>query len=126
MIEQQRLKVTARGITLHMIIVGVAVLVIAVAGAFELFARTQRMAPSQASAAAAPENERVVFAVEGMHCGGCASGIQSMLRRTEGVISADVSYERREAVVVFDPARTSREKIMEAITNLGYKASVKS
>ena len=126
MIEQQQLTAPAHGHARRMVIIGVAVCAIAIAGALGLFARPRRTAPVPAPAATAPEQERVVFAIEGMHCGGCASGIQAMLRRATGVISADVNYERREAVVVFDPARTSREKIMEAITNLGYRASVKS
>ncbi len=49
-----------------------------------------------------------------------------MLKRTPGVISAEVSYERREAIVDYDADKTSREKIVEAVTKLGYKATVKS
>ncbi len=70
-------------------------------------------------------NERVVVAIEGMHCSGCASGIKAMLKRTPGVISAEVSYESKEAKVEYNAADTSREKIVEAINNMGYKASVK-
>ncbi len=57
--------------------------------------------------------------------GNCASGIRAMLKRTHGVVSADVSYERKEAVVEYDPGRITREKIVEAIANMGYEASVK-
>jgi periplasmic mercuric ion binding protein len=60
------------------------------------------------------------------YCESCAVGIKAMLKHTEGVTSAEVSYEKKEAVVDFDPATTSTEKIVEAITNLGYKATVKS
>lgn len=70
--------------------------------------------------------ERVTIAVEGMYCDSCAAGIKAMLKRTPGVISADVSYERKEAVVDYDQQKTTPEKIVEAINNLGYKASVKS
>jgi len=76
--------------------------------------------------AGAVKTDRVLIAVEGMSCTSCASGIKAMLKRTPGVISAEVSYERREAVVDYDPDKTSREKIVEAITKLGYKATVKS
>lgn len=69
--------------------------------------------------------ERVVVAIEGMHCTSCASGIRSMLKRTPGVVSAEVNFEKKEAVVEFKPADTSRDKIVEAITNLGFRASVK-
>jgi copper chaperone CopZ len=39
-----------------------------------------------------------------MHCESCAKGITSMLKRTEGVKSADGSYEKHEATVVYDAA----------------------
>ena len=71
------------------------------------------------------KNERVLVAIEGMSCTSCANGIKAMLKRTPGVISAEVSFDRREANVEYDPSRTSPEKIVEAITNLGYKATVK-
>ena len=67
----------------------------------------------------------MVIAIDGMHCDGCAKGITAMLKRTPGVIAAEVSYERREARVEYDPGKTSPEKLVEAITNLGYTATVK-
>lgn len=80
------------------------------------------------SAAATPrlmKNERVKIAIEGMHCTSCANGIKAMLKRTPGVITVEVSFERREAIVEYDSSRTSLEKVVEAINNLGYKAKVK-
>jgi len=71
------------------------------------------------------KNSRILIAIDGMSCTSCANGIKAMLKRTPGVISAEVSYERREANVEYDPSRTSPEKIIEAITNMGYKAKVK-
>jgi P-type Cu+ transporter len=53
------------------------------------------------------------------------TGIKAMLKRTPGVISAEVSFEWREADVEYDQERTTREKIIEAITKLGYKATIK-
>jgi periplasmic mercuric ion binding protein len=86
----------------------------------------QASQPAGASfSASVVKSERVKIAIEGMSCTSCANGIKAMLKRTPGVISAEVSFERREAVVEYDSERTSREKIVEAITKLGYKASVK-
>lgn len=76
-------------------------------------------------AAAAVKTERAIITVEGMSCANCAKGIKAMLKRTPGVITVEVSFERREAVVDYDADQTSREKIVEAINKLGYKASVK-
>lgn len=74
----------------------------------------------------AGKTERATFAIEGMSCTSCAAGIKAMLKRTPGVTSAEVSFERKEAVVEFNPSETSREKIVEAINDMGYKAKVKS
>lgn len=80
---------------------------------------------SVATASYAVENKRVKLAIEGMHCTGCAQGIKAMLKRTPGVITAAVSFEQREAIVEYDPERTTPEKIVEAIEKMGYKAKVK-
>jgi copper chaperone CopZ len=106
------------------IIAAVAFCALAAAGASGLITRAGVSTDATATTAPA-RNGRVVITIEGMHCGGCASGIKAMLKRTEGVVSADVSYERKEAVVEYDPGRTTREKIVEAIANMGYKASIR-
>ncbi|MDQ3666884.1 MAG: cation transporter [Acidobacteriota bacterium] len=109
----------------RMVLAVVGVFAIAVAGAFGLVVLAQLPTASN-TIIAIPKTERVVIAIEGMHCGGCASGVKAMLKRTAGVVSADVSFEQKEAKVEFDSSATSREKIVEAINNMGYKASVKS
>jgi copper chaperone CopZ len=76
-------------------------------------------------AAADKSAASVTLTVSGMHCEGCASGITAMLKRTEGVVKADVSYEERRAIVDYDAAKTSPEKIVEVIEKLGYKAAIK-
>lgn len=120
MIKQEQEKRRLNPVTL--IITAVFALA-AVAGTSALIVGAHRAAT--VVTAAPINNQRVVIAIEGMHCSGCASGIKAMLKRTAGVVSAEVSYESKEAVVEFNPADTSREKILEVITNLGYKASVK-
>ena len=92
---------------------------------FVFIAQAQHSSSVAASTTSA-QTERVTIAIEGMHCGSCASGIKAMLKRTAGVISTEVSYERKEAVVEYEPGRVTREKIVEVIANMGYKANVKS
>ncbi len=93
------------------------------AGTSAFMVRAERADNSVTSAVV--NNERVVIVIEGMHCSGCASGIKAMLKRTPGIVSAEVSYENKQANVEYNPADISREKILEVITNLGYKASIK-
>ena len=54
-----------------------------------------------------------------------AVGVRMMLKRTEGIVYADASYERKEAVVKYDPTQTTEKKILAAITSFGYGAKVK-
>lgn len=73
-----------------------------------------------------PPTERVVIAIEGMHCDGCAAGVKAMLKRTPGVIAVEVSYKEKQAVVDYDSQKTTSQQIVDAISKLGYRASVKN
>lgn len=73
----------------------------------------------------AAKQQTLVLDIQGMHCAGCASGIEAMLKRVDGVTRADVSFEERLATVEYDPAKANVEKIVEAIEKLGYKAAPK-
>ena len=108
-------------------LLGVVVLgLMTFSGAFGLFVRAQRVSWKAPFAAYSATSEQVVISIEGMHCSSCASGIKATLKRTLGVISVDVSYPKKEAVVNYDSQKTTPAKIVEAINNLGYKASVKN
>lgn len=63
--------------------------------------------------------------VKGMHCVMCADAITAMLRRTAGVMTVEVSVEREEAVVDYDPAVTSPAAIVDVINRMGYRATLK-
>lgn len=127
MIEQKENKVIKNRAHRARFAVAVICAIVAI-GVFASLMRTQffGFATTTAATDVAAKTERVRVAVEGMSCSGCAVGIKSMLKRTDGVISAEVSYENKEAVVEYDNERTTHEKIIEVITNLGYKASVKN
>ena len=60
--------------------------------------------------------------IDGMACQeGCADVIQKNLVELEGIRSAEVSYDKGEAVVEFFPARTNADKIQKTITNTKVK-----
>src|SRR5882672_9638790 len=48
--------------------------------------------------------KRVRLQLGGMDCKNCEAGIKGELDRTPGVIASEVSFERQEAVVDYDPA----------------------
>ena len=73
----------------------------------------------------ATANATNTFAVTGMHCDGCASGIAGELKLAPGVISADVSFSNKLAVVAFDTNRVSTARLIKVVEEAGYQAKLK-
>lgn len=71
---------------------------------------------------------RADFDVAGMDCGGCVIGTRATLRKLEGVHQADASYDGETgegtAWALYDPAKVTPERMMEAIRILGYTPTV--
>ena len=68
---------------------------------------------------------RASFKVTGMTCAGCEETIKLALDETPGVRGSEVSYDRGEAVVEYDPAVTDTAKIRKAIDETGYTCEIK-
>ena len=66
---------------------------------------------------------KLVVTVGGMSCSSCAVQIKATLDKLPGVKAADVSYEKSQAVIVYDPKATNDAAIRSAITELGYEVS---
>lgn len=64
--------------------------------------------------------EKKTFAVLGMMCAGCAANVERRLSQTEGVTSAAVNLPARTAMIEYDEAVTSPEKMKEALAAIGY------
>jgi copper chaperone CopZ len=80
----------------------------------------QRPGNTASSASPAAGMEKATFKVKGMTCTSCEASIKLALERTDGVRNAEVSYERGEAVVEFDPQKTGPDKLRQAIDETGY------
>jgi mercuric ion transport protein len=63
---------------------------------------------------------RATFTVKGMTCASCETTIKLALERTPGVKSAEVSYDRSEAVVDYDPNVVTTDRLRSAINSTGY------
>ncbi|MGQ0562722.1 MAG: metal-binding (seleno)protein [Gemmatimonadota bacterium] len=81
-------------------------------------------AATAAQVASAAELDTVRLKIEGMTCGGCAVAARKIIARLAGVTKAEVSYETKQAVVTYDPARVTIEQIIAAVRKLGYRAEV--
>ncbi len=61
--------------------------------------------------------------VRGMTCQGCVQSVTRVLQAIPGVTGVDVSLERRQAQVRFDPAQTSPGAFREAIEQAGFEVA---
>lgn len=68
--------------------------------------------------------KKIVFTIEGMHCGSCAVGIQMVLESSDGVVKASADYEKKKGEVEFDDEKTKWEDLKKAVEEMGYKISV--
>ncbi|HZE91346.1 MAG TPA: mercury resistance system periplasmic binding protein MerP [Rhizobacter sp.] len=67
----------------------------------------------------------VTLAVPGMTCAACPITVKTALSKVEGVSKTDVNFDKREAVVTFDDAKTSVQKLTKATQDAGYPSGVK-
>lgn len=89
----------------------------------KLFSVLTLLAAFFAPAFAAPQT--VTLAVPGMTCAACPFTVKQSLSKINGVTKTDVSFEKRQAVVSFDDAKTSVQVITKATADAGYPSTVK-
>lgn len=61
--------------------------------------------------------------LSGLACTACSAAVTKALKQVEGVRDVTVSEDRTRAVVVADEA-VPEDKLIEAVTRLGYEARV--
>jgi mercuric ion binding protein len=69
--------------------------------------------------------QTVTLAVPGMTCAACPITVKKAISKVDGVSKTDVNFDKREAVVTFDDAKTSVQKLTKATEDAGYPSSVK-
>lgn len=80
-----------------------------------------RKSMSQQNATLSGNLARATFTVTGMTCASCEITIKLALEKTQGIKSAEVSYDRSEAIVIYDTKVTTPEKLRDAINQTGYR-----
>lgn len=60
-----------------------------------------------------------------MVCPLCPITVKKALQKVNGVLNADVSLERKEAVVIFDDAKTNEQELIKATGNAGFPSTIK-
>ncbi len=64
--------------------------------------------------------ETIILPVKGMTCMGCVASVKRVLGGISGVANAEVSLEKAQAEVTYDPGKANLQAIKAAITDAGY------
>ena len=67
--------------------------------------------------------EKVTLGISGMTCGGCVRSVTNVLSALDGVAKAEVSLEKRNAVVDFDPAKVGVEQLKRSVVEAGFEVA---
>jgi mercuric ion binding protein len=78
-----------------------------------------------ASSGALAAVQTVTLDVPGMTCSSCPITVKKALMKVDGVQHVKTNFDKREAVVTFDNAKTSAAKLSIASGDAGYPVTVK-
>ena len=79
---------------------------------------------SLSTPAAIAAEQTVKLSVRGMSCISCVYSAKTALRSVSGVKKADVLGHKRMAIVTFDDTKSSVEKLIAALTNVGFPSKL--
>ncbi|MBI5946376.1 MAG: cation-translocating P-type ATPase [Chloroflexi bacterium] len=68
--------------------------------------------------------ENVTLNLGGMWCSSCAWLVSEQLKRTKGVVNAEVSFIQGQANITFDSSITNYQSLKKRVKSLGYKATL--
>ncbi|MBI2686635.1 MAG: heavy-metal-associated domain-containing protein [Acidobacteria bacterium] len=67
------------------------------------------------------KQKTVQFRIAGMTCAACAKGLEASFRNLAGVMKADVDYKAGQALITFDAAKQSAERLSKFVVSCGYQ-----
>lgn len=63
----------------------------------------------------------VTLKIEGMHCGGCAETIRSLVEKQPGVQAVSVSFDEGQARILYDPHATREDQLVSVVQQPGFR-----
>jgi len=69
--------------------------------------------------------QTVTLSVPGMTCAACPFTVKQSLNKVNGVSKTEVSFEKKQAVVSFDDAKTNIQALTKATADAGYPSTAK-
>jgi copper chaperone len=61
--------------------------------------------------------------ISGMTCGGCVRSVSKVLNALDGVVKAEVSLDKKCAVVDYDAAKLNLDQLKGAVEAAGYEVA---
>lgn len=61
--------------------------------------------------------------VEGIECPGCATDMENVLVRVDGILKVNVNYAEGSTTVEYDPSLINEEQIVFNVRRLGIKST---
>ena len=68
--------------------------------------------------------KNIIIKIKGMGCQNCVNAVMESLNELYGVSKVNVSLEKESAEVEFDESKINADKMIEAIKELEYEASI--
>lgn len=69
--------------------------------------------------------QTVTLSVPSMTCAACPLTVKQSLSKVQGVSKTEVSYEKKQAIVSFDDAKTNVQALTKATADAGYPSTAK-
>lgn len=70
------------------------------------------------------EAQSVTITLGGMWCSSCAWLVGEQLKRTKGVVDAEVSFIQHQANITYDTSITNHKSLKKRVRSLGYQATL--
>ncbi len=82
---------------------------------------TKTHGPAEVSAQSSQAH--AVLKIDGMVCSSCAALLEKKLSQMPGVHRAEVSFEKKQAILDYDPRRVDPSRFTKSVTAAGYKVA---
>ena len=67
--------------------------------------------------------ENVTLSVQGMTCMGCVESVRRVISPIPGVLNANVSLEKNQVAIDYDPTQARVEQFTQAIEDAGFEVA---
>lgn len=68
---------------------------------------------------------KTIIKITGMHCSSCVATIENALKKTPGILNANVNFASEKAYIEYETQKISAKEIDDAIVRAGYKTTMR-